>query len=159
MRGPRSCAVLLIAVGGLLLAACGPKTRWDHTPRDEHIVRRGETLFAIAWRYGKDPAELARWNSLEDPSLIHPGQLIRLTPPPGMPAAASSAPGRRPQPLPPIPTDPSPDWRWPASGSIDVAFGRRPGTGTGVLIGGTLGEPVLAAAGGRVVYAGGGLIG
>ena len=31
----------------LLTAACGPKTRWDHTPRDQHIVRSGETLFTI----------------------------------------------------------------------------------------------------------------
>jgi len=35
----------------------------------------------------------------------------------------------------------------------------RPGAGTGVLIGGDAGQPVRAAADGRVVYAGGGLIG
>jgi lipoprotein NlpD len=40
-----------------------------------------------------------------------------------------------------------------------VEFGDRPGTGTGLLIGGSLGEPVQAAAPGRVVYAGDGLIG
>ena len=38
-------------------------------------------------------------------------------------------------------------------------FGGRPGSGTGVLIGGKLGQPVVAAAAGRVVYSGGGLAG
>ena len=40
----------------LLLSACGGGTRWQDTP-ETHIVRRGETLFAICWRYGKDPAD------------------------------------------------------------------------------------------------------
>ena len=40
-----------------------------------------------------------------------------------------------------------------------VDFGRRPGTGTGVLIGGRQGQSVRAAAAGRVVYSGSGLIG
>lgn len=73
----------------LLLAACGPKTRWDHTPRDQHIVRTGETLFTIGWRYGEDARDLARWNKLGDGSLIYPGQVIRLTPPPGERRASS----------------------------------------------------------------------
>jgi lipoprotein NlpD len=40
-----------------------------------------------------------------------------------------------------------------------VDFGAKPGTGTGVLINGKQGQPIYAAASGRVVYAGGGLIG
>ena len=40
-----------------------------------------------------------------------------------------------------------------------VEFGGRPGSGTGILIGGQAGQGILAASGGRVVYAGGGLIG
>jgi lipoprotein NlpD len=143
----------------MLLVACGPKTRWDHTPQDEHVVRSGETLFAIAWRYGKDPAELARWNQLSDPSRIYPGQVLRLTPPAGA-AASATAPSQAPRrELPPIPTQPSPKWSWPAAGSVAVEFGKRPGTGTGILIGGRYGDPVIAAAAGRVVYAGDGLIG
>ncbi|HZW58740.1 MAG TPA: peptidoglycan DD-metalloendopeptidase family protein, partial [Woeseiaceae bacterium] len=60
---------------------------------------------------------------------------------------------------PSIPAGPSPDWAWPTRGAIAVEFGERPGTGSGVLIAGRSGQPVLAAAAGRVVYAGGGLIG
>ena len=40
-----------------------------------------------------------------------------------------------------------------------MEFGAKPGTGTGVLINGKTGQPIYAAASGRVVYAGSGLIG
>jgi lipoprotein NlpD len=162
----RTRLLCLIVLSGLL-AGCGPKTRWDHTPQDEHVVRSGETLFAIAWRYGKDASDLARWNRLADPSRIYPGQVIRLTAPPGMSGSTSRPPGAgssrpatpEPRPLPPIPTQPAPDWIWPTPGAIAVRFGDRPGTGTGILIAGSYGAPVKAAASGNVVYAGDGLIG
>ena len=143
----------------LLLVACGPKTRWDHTPREVHIVRTGETLFAIGWRYGEDPRDLARWNKLGDGSLIYPGQVIRLIPPPGdHPSSSVSKPGST-RPLPPIPTQPAPPWSWPVAGKVTVEFGNRPGTGTGVLIDGTIGQSIKAAATGTVFYSGSGLIG
>jgi len=163
MRVARVISALILM---LAIAACGPKTRWDHTPREEHIVRTGETLYAIAWRYGTDPNELARWNNLGDKSLIYPGQVLRLTRPPGMSAARSnsgSSSSRSPKApsrgLPPIPTDPPPPWRWPVDGKVAVEFGKRPGSGTGILIAGTIGQSIKAAANGRVVYSGGGLTG
>jgi lipoprotein NlpD len=145
----------------LMLAACGGGTKWYDDP-DTHIVRRGETLYSIAFRYGKPPADLARWNRLGDGSLIYPGQVLRLTPPSGTSArspAATTASKPAPRPLPGIPAQPSPRWSWPTSGRIDVEFGAKPGPGTGVLINGRVGQPVVAAAPGRVVYAGSGLIG
>jgi lipoprotein NlpD len=143
----------------LLLVACGPRTRWDHTPREEHVVRTGETLFTIGWRYGEDPRDLSRWNKLGDGSLIYPGQVIRLTPPPGERRSSSPSAPKTTRPLPPIPTQPAPPWSWPVAGKVSVEFGERPGTGTGILIDGTIGEPVKAAANGSVVYSGSGLIG
>jgi lipoprotein NlpD len=145
----------------LLLTACGPKTRWDHTPRYEHVVRTGETLFTIAWRYGEDPRDLARWNRLGDGSLIYPGQVIRLTPPDGerRSSATSKTVTSGSRPLPPVPTKPPPPWSWPVGGKVTVEFGDRPGTGTGILIDGKRGQPVKAAASGTVVYSGSGLIG
>jgi len=152
----------------LLLVACGgqPPSRGS---ADTHIVRRGETLYSIAFRYGKNPGEVARWNRLGDGSLIYPGQVIRLTPPPGYvsrssstprPSASGGTPSRpTPKPLPDIPSQPAPDWAWPTKGRIDVEFGAQPGPGTGVLINGAAGQPIQAAASGRVVYAGSGLIG
>lgn len=154
-----SAMLLLALLPGLL--ACGSRTRWDHTPREQHIVRTGETLYSIAWRYSKDPDDLARWNKLGDGSLIHPGQVIRLQPPPGMSRSAGKTASDRQgsDSLPPIPADPPPLWDWPAAGRVAVNFGERPGSGTGILIAGSAGDPVRAAAAGRVVYAGGGLIG
>ena len=161
IRGSR---ILLVPLLSLLLVACGPKTRWDHTPTVEHVVRTGETLFAIAWRYGIDPNELSRWNKLGDSSLIYPGQVLRLTLPPGMTAkpASSRAPASSrstSRQLPPIPSEPPPPWRWPTDGNVAVAYGERPGTGTGILIAGRKGQAIIAAADGRVVYSGSGLIG
>jgi len=146
----------------LLLASCGSSSRWQDAPQT-HIVRKGETLFSISWRYGKDPHDLARWNRLGDGSLIYPGQVIRLTPAGGSAGQTTtrkpSTSTRRTRPLPDIPAQPAPKWSWPTNGRINVGFGAKPGPGTGVLINGKAGQSINAAASGRVVYAGGGLIG
>lgn len=141
----------------LLLAACS-STSWQNDP-DTHIVRRGETLFSISWRYGMDPKDLARWNRLGSGSLIYPGQVIRLTPSSGSTDGNRARPKPANRPLPVIPAEPSPAWGWPTSGRITVSFGAKPGTGTGVLIDGKVGQSIVASAAGRVVYAGDGLIG
>jgi len=162
---PVRAAVLLVAA--VLLSACGPAIRSDHAPDRYHVVRSGETLYTIAWRYGRDYRDLARWNRLGDGSLIYPGQVIQLNPPSGARPAASgqqtagagSRPSRAADPLPSIPAEPPPPWAWPTAGRVVVEFGGRPGSGTGVLIDGRAGQPVRAAAAGRVVYSGGGLIG
>jgi lipoprotein NlpD len=146
----------------LFLTACGGATRWQDTPQT-HIVRRGETLFAICWRYGKDPADIAAWNRLGDGSLIYPGQVLRLTGPAKRAANSSGTrsptPDRDARPLPKIPAQPAPQWRWPTAGRVDVGFGEKPGPGTGILIDGKSGQSIHAAAAGSVVYAGSGLIG
>jgi lipoprotein NlpD len=49
------------------------------------------------------------------------------------------------------------DWMWPANGPVLSGFAD--GRSKGVAIGGNAGDPVLAAADGRVVYAGSGLRG
>ncbi len=160
-------AVAVFAVA-LLASACSRGTEWAHAPRDYHIVRTGETLFTIAWRYGRDYRDLARWNDLGDGSLIYPGQIIRLDPPAGSRRSEASAGvgdtrsqrPSEPPPLPKIPAgEPPPSWEWPTTGRVVVEFGQRPGTGTGVLIGGRGGQSVRTAAPGRVVYSGSGLIG
>lgn len=158
-RFPHAAPRLLLLGLLALSAACG--THWGDpagTGDAVHVVRRGETLYTIAWRYGKDHRDLARWNGLGDGSLIYPGQRIRLAPGPGTAAARTptSAQARR---LPAPASDPPPAWSWPTPGGIVADFGSRPGSGTGVLIGGKAGQPVVAAAAGRVVYAGSGLIG
>lgn len=46
-----------------------------------HTVRRGDTLFAIAFANSVDFRQLAEWNNLESPDVIRVGQVLRLTPP------------------------------------------------------------------------------
>ncbi len=43
-----------------------------------HTVQRGETLGVIAQRYGTTIAELMRINSISNPNLIHPGQVLKV---------------------------------------------------------------------------------
>ncbi|MEA2516712.1 MAG: hypothetical protein QOG16_550, partial [Actinomycetota bacterium] len=45
-----------------------------------HVVRRGETLSAIASRHGTSVAKLARLNHLKNPNLIVVGQRLRMSP-------------------------------------------------------------------------------
>jgi len=149
----------------LFIAACGSYSSWSDNPQS-HIVRKGETLFSIAWRYGKNTEDLARWNRLGDGSLIYPGQVLKLTgsssssrPTSRSTSSSPTTSRRESKPLPSIPAQPSPKWAWPTKGRININFGAKPGTGTGVLIDGKAGQAIYAAASGNVVYAGSGLIG
>jgi lipoprotein NlpD len=152
----------VFAVALILLSGCTSAVRWDSPGSDgsdRHVVRKGETLYSIAFRYGKDPDSLARWNGLGDGSLIYPGQVLRLSPAGASTSTASSRPPASPRPLPKLPDQPAPAWAWPTKGRVSVEFRGNPGPGTGILIDGNAGQPILAAAPGRVVYAGSGLIG
>jgi lipoprotein NlpD len=48
---------------------------------------------------------------------------------------------------------------WPTDGRVAMRFGSPTGIATGIGIDGRVGQPVRAAAGGNVVYAGSGLVG
>lgn len=48
-----------------------------------YTVARGDTLIGIARRYGTTAEELARINGLENPSLIYPGQKLKIPQPGG----------------------------------------------------------------------------
>jgi lipoprotein NlpD len=45
-------------------------------------VRRGDTLFAIAFDFGLDYRNLAHWNNIASPYVIYPDQLLHLNSPP-----------------------------------------------------------------------------
>ena len=51
------------------------------------------------------------------------------------------------------------EWNWPAAGKVIAGFNEASGTGKGLDIGGKSGQPVFAAAPGKVVYSGNGLRG
>jgi len=164
-----------------------------------YVVRRGDTLYSLAWQQGLDFQQLARLNGIAPPYTIYPGQRLRLhvgtAAPPGVPltrrstlrarplAAHASPPARAARPAPAAaatPSRPSPGppasaasgqttasnrveydgkWVWPVRGSILHPY-REDGNGKkGIDIGGRAGQPVRAAASGKVVYVGSGLVG
>jgi len=120
-----------------------------------YIVRRGDTLYSIAWNYDLDYRALAARNSLRSPYQIFPGQVLQMSE------------LRRQQPLPataaprPIPRSmaKAPSWQWPARGRIVARYSPAMAGNKGVNIAGRLNEPVRAAAAGRVVYSGDGVRG
>ncbi len=170
--------VLTLALS--LLAGCASEPPRPAT----YTVKRGDTLYAIAWRLRLDYRELARWNGINDKYLIRPGQVLSLRPagsrtavvasrPQGTSRPQSTVPSRPPvrttpvSPVPratpvpaPVPAAPiaAVRWQWPVvSGTPTLTT--RPNGGQGLTIAGEFGQPVLAAAGGRVVYTGTGLLG
>jgi lipoprotein NlpD len=156
-----------------------PKSNAKKTDARTYTVRKGDTLYKIAWQHGVDQRDLAQWNGIKDPDLIHVGQRLRLTPtsaaaatgpkaPSSAPPAkqstppptgkAGTTPAPRAAPQPPPVVLPAPAWAWPTDGQVVTRFGAAGGIATGIGIGGHEGQPVRAAAAGRVVYAGSGLM-
>jgi lipoprotein NlpD len=149
--------VALIAAVVVFAGCSGSLTHYE--PRT-YVVRPGDTLFKIAWQHGLDQRDLARWNGLTNPNLIRVRQRLRLTPPAVVARSGVSAGRGRPAvPESPAPVLPAPAWVWPTDGRIVARFGGADGIATGIGIAGAVGQPIRAAAGGRVVYAGSGLIG
>lgn len=168
---------LLVA---LLLTACSTAwLRWED--RETHYtVQPGDTLYQIAFRHQLDYRDLAWWNGIGRDYTIRPGQVLRLVPPlpgelrtPPQRETAAAPPARRPAATPPpqtagaqAPQRPaSPPaaagprrWQWPVEGRVLASFAPAKGQ-KGLDIAGREGDPVHAAAAGKVVYAGGALKG
>jgi lipoprotein NlpD len=149
-----------------------------------HLVSAGETLFSISFRYGVDYKKLAEFNAIKSPYTIFPAQKIRIYKPllavrqngaqanPAVSAPRGAAkikalPGGRSEKGSRYASkstggsvvESAPKWQWPAAGQLIALFQGDSGSNKGIDLGGKLGEPVLAAASGRVVYAGSGLSG
>lgn len=146
----------------LALAACGGNDRRPEIP-SHHVVRASETLYSVSIRYGLDYHDVARWNRIGRDFLIHPGERLRLDPPPGARSGASQRTAAKRAPAPRVsPGDPAhrpPAWRWPIDGGRVVGTVEQPSGGVGLRIDGALNQPVFAAADGKVVYTGSGLRG
>ena len=150
----------------------------------QYAVRRGDTLFSIAFRYGWDYKALAARNNIPEPYTIHPGQTIRFDGRTGSapttvvtssqstssssskttvtrrPVGASPTIASKPAPAPLPPAGPAPTgWGWPSNGILIGKFSSNGSLNKGIDIAGDLGQPVLAASDGTVVYAGSGLRG
>jgi lipoprotein NlpD len=170
----RTAFVIVVAM--TLLASCVTVKPPVHVPRGPgwYTVKRSDTLYSIAWRYGLDYKELAQWNGINFNQPIYPGQRLRLIRPadtavvmhePAAEPAAKAAPDAPPQavdrPLAKGP-DLGPDpraWLWPTDGKALNTFLASDLDRRGIDIAGEAGQPVRAVAAGRVVYSGNGLAG
>ena len=142
-----------------------PAPRTAVVPRSGiYVVKRGDTLYSIAWRFGLDLNSLARNNGIRSPYTIYPGQRLHLrgravaSTRPRTPPKKTSPPPRKPAPAAPAPAPQTPSsalvWQWPASSPVVREFG---GASKGLDFEMKAGSPVKAAATGEVVYAGSGL--
>ena len=145
-----------------------------------YTVKPGDAVIRIGLDTGQNWRDIVRWNNLENPNLIEVGQVLRVVPPgsdnnqvvtrpvaPGNVTAASAA--ARPAsaasgtaaPSAPTPAASAGEdelaFIWPAQGQLIGGFDEV--KNKGVDISGKAGDPILASADGRVVYAGAGLRG
>lgn len=166
---------LVIAVAALMLASCvivKPPIQVSRGP-GWYTVKRSDTLYSIAWRYGLDYKQLAQWNRIDINEPIYPGQRLQLIPPAdgevaAREPAAETAPASStdaPQPAATAPaetrdtgSDPR-AWLWPTEGKPLNTFSASRLDSRGIDIAGEHGQPVRAVAAGRVVYSGNGLAG
>ncbi|MBV1920506.1 MAG: peptidoglycan DD-metalloendopeptidase family protein, partial [Pseudomonadales bacterium] len=144
-----------------------------------HTVAKGETMFSIAWRYHRNYKELARSNGIRYPYSIFPGQRIRLAVKPvtkqrktnkSLKKITQHKKKRYKKPetkIKPVQEKVANQrhkrvnivWTWPASGSVITKFSSRGNVNKGIDLAGRRGAPVYAAASGKVVYSGQGLVG
>ncbi|PKO61247.1 MAG: peptidase [Betaproteobacteria bacterium HGW-Betaproteobacteria-18] len=148
-----------------------------------YAVKPGDTLTRVALENGQSPRDIARWSNVEDPNRIEVGQVLRVLPPVSQEVVVQAvtkpvvSAGSLTQPAssatsttlsaasvpvtannkPSLPTDAEINWIWPANGVVLAGFDEV--KNKGLDIAGAAGDPVLAAAEGRVVYVGAGLRG
>ncbi len=173
---------------------------------DTYTVRKGDTMFLIAYIAGKDVKEIAALNNMSEPYQLRIGQTLKLSKEPtrttavaptqpvkpveppvtytqaphgtafgsdgtvtgpikagtatatagGISASAgtvATAPNLRATTT-PAPAVSSIKWQWPTQGRVISGFSSAEGGNKGLDIAGNKGQPVKAAAAGRVVYAG-----
>ncbi|MES2415072.1 MAG: peptidoglycan DD-metalloendopeptidase family protein [Pseudomonadota bacterium] len=147
-----------------------------------YTVKPGDTLIRIGLDTGQNWRDVVRWNNLENPNLIEVGQVLRVVPPTSenplvvtrpvssgvatastgtaAPVAAASAPRPAASQASAGSAAVSEDdlaFIWPAQGTLVAGFDEV--KNKGFDISGKAGDPILASADGRVVYAGAGLRG
>lgn len=149
-----------------------------------YTVQPGDTLYKIAQQHGTSVQAIVDANNITDPAQLRVGQVLavagagagssqtRPTPPASTEVVTAPVttepPAEQVTPPPtatsPVATDTSPrasdanliNWGWPASGTLIQGF---TASTKGIDIQGTIGDPVVAAANGKVMYAGNGVRG
>ncbi|WP_410497857.1 peptidoglycan DD-metalloendopeptidase family protein [Chitinibacter sp. S2-10] len=145
---------LLVLICVAILAACST-TASDSAPVGFYRVKAGDTLYRIAKNNGQSVATLKRWNQLQS-NEIEVGQLLRVSngasAPAGKPNPAATASAK---PTPSPTTEPKVTLIWPHRGNVIQKYA--PPRSKGIDIEGKEGDNIVAAADGKVVYAGDGI--
>ena len=169
-------SAIATAVAVMLLISCVTVKSPTYVSRGPgwYTVKRSDTLFSIAWRYGLDYKQLAHWNQIDVNAPIHPGQRLRLIKPGKQSVAASTAQKSNTKTKTKTGTAPSVaksssneqynkrgqiKWIWPTQGKPLNTFLASKLDRRGIDIAGKFGQPVRAVADGKVVYSGNGLVG
>ncbi|WP_298053681.1 peptidoglycan DD-metalloendopeptidase family protein [uncultured Paenalcaligenes sp.] len=160
-----------------------PSTATTSGAGQSYTVRPGDTLYKIAQQHGTSVQSIASANGITDPSQLRVGQVltvggnggvVAVAPPRSVntqPVTTPTEPAPVTDTTPPAATTPtspvdtsSPrasdadviSWGWPASGTVIQGFTANT---KGIDIEGAIGDPVTAAANGKVMYAGNGVRG
>jgi len=147
----------------------------------EHVVRKGDSLYSIAWSVGLDYQNIAKWNGIRSPYVIQPGNRLRLqrpvvnTIPLNTTSVTQANTTQKPlsvvlsktnnnfpriankSAVALLEKDPK-SWKWPAKGKLVAKYSPEKGV-NGIQISGQSGSPINAAAPGQIVYVGEGLRG
>ncbi len=169
----------------LLLTACGgskaiapvgnqgyanktPQVKYASSrPPSIYSVKKGDTLYSISWRYGMDYKTLARFNNIRSPYKLAIGQKLRFKPIKTASKAKPKPTATKPRTSTRKPVKPKPiikptankklTWQWPTKGKVISSYSKSATGRKGIDIAGKAGQTIVAAASGKVVYAGNGL--
>lgn len=175
-----------------LLFGCAPinysapvSNAWHTTtnPKGSYIVRRGDTLYAVAWRYDMDFRDLAQNNGLSPPYHLNTGQKLSISPvsykikkryktkqyvkkravitrksPVSRSKTRRKLSNTSRKPIKSKAQRRITRWYWPVKGRVIKGFSLAK-RNKGIDIAGRRGEAVRATASGQVAYSGNGLPG
>lgn len=150
--------------------------------KGQHTVQQGETLYSLAFSYGKDWRDLATINNIAAPYTIFPGQTVYLSGASSTTTTTANAhktgsvkvtttketatkPAASKPTTTPVQNAPKPTtavvggWTWPAMGTVIGTYSLSGNLNKGIDIAANEGTPVMAASAGTVVYAGNNLHG
>lgn len=115
-----------------------------------YTVKPGDTIMQVGRNTGQNWRDIVLWNHLENPSQIEVGQVLRVATPESTTSTTATNAAKTTNP-PAIKHDHAPDMVWPSNGKVIATYDGV--KNKGLKMAGKLGDPVIAAASGRVVVA------
>lgn len=165
----RSLSFSACVAAALVLAGCTSSTRAPVSnlsssvpTASTYVVKPGDTLNKISRATGVSESTIARINKISNPNLLIVGQTLRLSDSQSPPPVARTNNTSSQATSTPVNTESTTtrasdagliSWGWPAKGKIIQGFTP---TTKGIDIAGNSGDPIEAAANGKVIFAGDG---